>query len=122
MTMRSAASLLTAVVLGAASLAWTPHPGGAQTADPLRLEWQSRDVGGGQALISGYVYNEQLMRVERIRLRVDSSSGSSGTRIVFLTGTIPFRGREYFEVRVPAAEAPYRVTVALFDYSGCGNG
>ena len=122
MTMRSAASLLTAMVLGMASPAWTPQPGSAQTADPLRIEWESRDVGGGQAVISGYVHNEQLMRVQRIQLRVEPSSGPRGARIVYLTGSLPSRGREYFEVRVPVADGPYRVTVAMFDYTLCGNG
>ena len=123
MTMRSAASLVTAVGLAVLSLVWTPHSGGAQTsADPLRIEWQSRDAGGGQAVISGYVYNQHQMRIEHIRLSVEPSSGPSGARIVYVTGSIPYRGREYFEVRVPGAEAPYRVTVAFFDWLGCGAG
>ena len=123
MTTRSAASLVTAVMLGVMSLVWTPHPGGAQTAaDPLRIEWQSRDAGGGQTVISGYVYNQHHLRVEHIRLRLEPSSGSSGARIVYLTGTIPSRGRDYFEVRVPGGEAPYQVTVASFDWFGCGSG
>ena len=124
MTIRSAASFVTAVVFGVASLVWTSQPGGAQTtaADPLRIEWESRDTGGGQAVISGYVYNEHLMRVQRVQLLVESASGSSRARVVYLATSIPSRGREYFEVRVPAAEAPYRVTVGLFDWSGCGNG
>jgi hypothetical protein len=122
MTMRSAAWLLTAMMLGVTSPAWAPQAGSAQTAAPVRVEWQSRDVGGGHAVISGYVYNEQLMRVQRIQLRVEPSSGTGGARIVYVAGGIPSRGREYFEVRVPAADAPYRVTVGLFDYSLCGSG
>lgn len=125
MTTRSAVSRVTVVALAVGLLAglpaWAPPLAGAQMNDPLRVEWQSRD-SGGQTLISGYVYNHHLMRVQRVRLRVEPSSGPDGARTVYLTGTIPSQGREYFEVRVPAGGAPYQVTVGLFDWFGCGDG
>ena len=119
---RSTASLVLAALVGATSLLWAPTSGGAQSGDQLRIDWQSQDRGSGQALISGYVYNPHQMRVQRVQLKVQPSSGSGRARIVYLTGTIPSQGREYFEVRVPATEAPYTVSVAMFEWSGCGNG
>jgi hypothetical protein len=121
MTIRSAVSRFTAAVLVAASLASTPPLVGAQTGDPLRIEWESQDTGG-QTVISGYVYNQHRMRIQRVGLRVEPSSGPSGGRTVYLTGTIPSEGRQYFEVRMPAAGAPYQVTVGRFDWFGCGDG
>jgi hypothetical protein len=121
MTIRSAVSRFTAAGLVTASLAWTPPLVGAQTGDPLRIEWQSQD-SGGQIVVSGYVYNQHQMRVQHVGLRVEPSSGSSGGRTVYLTGTIPSEGRQYFEVRMPAAGAPYQVTVGRFDWFGCGDG
>jgi len=122
MTRRSSASLVTTVLLLAALFAWGPRPGNAQIGDTLKVEWDSHDTGTGQALVSGYVYNPHQMRVQRVQLLVASSSAPGRARTVYLTGTIPSQGREYFEVKMAAAEAPFTVTVAMFDWSGCGNG
>ena len=129
MTRRSAASLAMVLVMGAVSIAGFPSAGGAQSpaatqsGDPLRVEWQSKDLGNGQTLISGYVYNQRELRVERVQLRVEPASGGSGSsRVVFVNGGIPGQGRQFFEAKMPAANAPYRVTVGMFDFSMCGNG
>ena len=125
MTRRPVVFLVTAVVLGAAGLAWAQDLGGAQTSGPFLLEWESRQTGGGRAVVSGYVYNRHQMRAQHIRLRVDTldaASRPSSTRIVDVTGTIASRGRGYFEVRMPSGDGPYRVTVDSFDWYGCGDG
>jgi hypothetical protein len=117
------------LMIGAMSIAWFPAPGVAQssgvaqTGDPLRVEWQSRDLGNGHTLISGYVYNQRELRVERVQLRVEpASGGSGGSRVVYVNGAIPGQGRQFFEAKMPAANAPYRVIVGMFDFSMCGNG
>jgi len=129
MTRRSAVSLVMAMLMGAMSVVWLPSSGGAQSAgaaqpaDPLRVEWESRDIGNGQTLISGYVYNQRELRVERVQLRVEpASGGSSWSRVVYVNGAIPGQGRQFFEAKMPAANAPYRITVGMFDFSMCGNG
>jgi len=122
MRLRSAASLTAAIALMATCLGGTPRSGSAQTGEPVRVEWQSQDTGTGQALISGYVYNQNLMKIQRVQLRVQPASGPGGARTVYLTGTIPSHGREYFEVKMPAGQAPFQVTVTIYDWSQCGNG
>jgi hypothetical protein len=125
MTRRSVAFLATAVVLCAAEIAWAQDLGSAQTSGPFLLEWESRQTGGGQAVVSGYVHNRHQMRAQRIRVRVDTldaASRPSSTRIVDVMGTIPSQDRGYFEVRVPSGDAPHRVTVDSVDWYGCGDG
>ena len=125
MRMQPAVSLVTAVVLCAAGTGWAQNLGGAQASGPLRVEWETRQIGGGRAVVSGYVYNRHLLRAEHIRLRVetlDASSRASSTRTVYVTGTVPPGDRGYFEVRVPTGEATYRVTVESFDWFSCGEG
>jgi hypothetical protein len=90
----------------------------------LRVEWETV-ARGERAVVRGYVYNEHQMRVENVRLRIeqlDASAHSVSTRVAWVTGTIPYRDRGYFETAVPAAGAAYRVSVESFDYAGCGNG
>lgn len=90
----------------------------------LRVEWEQVPHRRG-ALVRGYVYNQHQMRAENVRLRVeqlDADARPIATRTVWVTGTIPYRDRGYFEVAVPAAGASYRVSIESYDRAGCGNG
>ena len=99
--------------------------GGGSSSGPLRVEGESQQVSGDRAVISGYVYNRHEMRVENVRVRIeaaDPASRPNNTRVVSLLGTVSSRGRGYFEASMPAAGAPYRITVDSFQWSGCGDG
>jgi hypothetical protein len=119
-----------AVLLTTMLLALTTTLGWAQNfaspaAAPFRLEWQAASARNGRAVLRGYVYNLHTMRAENVRVRVEQLDGASrapAPRFTFVTGTIGFGERGYFEVAVPAADANYRVTVESFDRAGCGNG
>ena len=89
----------------------------------LRLEWETV-TRGGRTVVRGYVHNEHQMRAENIRLLIeglDASARPVTTRTAYVFGTIPYRGRAYFEAAVPAASA-YRVSIESFDRAGCGDG
>jgi hypothetical protein len=118
------ASLVGAVMLLATGSALAQGPFVTE-ASPVRVEWESRTTRGSNVVISGYVYNTREMRLENVRLRVDTVDAASrpvSTRTAYVTGTVPSRDRAYFEVSVPSGGAAYRVTIESFDWAGCGNG
>ena len=89
----------------------------------FRLEWTVKGSAKG-SLIQGYVYNQGMLRADRMTLRVDrldSAGAVIGTSTVWVLGDVPLDGRAYFEATVPAATG-YRVQVLSFDWMGRGGG
>jgi len=120
---RRAIVVIGLMLLGTAGFGGTRA--GAQSAPvtELRVEWEAV-ARGDKALLRGYVYNQQQMRVERVRLRVeqlDANARPVATRSTWIPGEIAYRDRAYFELTVPVAAA-HRVTIESFDRSMCGNG
>lgn len=91
----------------------------------LRLDWEPGTRRGGKPVIQGYVYNDYGRPASDVHLLVETLDGSGAViarTIGFVQGTIQFNDRIYFEVRLKAPGASYRVTVTSFDWKGGGAG
>lgn len=97
-----------------------PAQGVALTA-PNHVEWETT-TRRGRPMVAGYVYNDREMRMEHVRLRVQSTSQAGHATWSYVSGTIGPWGRGYFEAPVPSATDAYSVSVESFDWARCGDG
>lgn len=79
------------------------------------LEWEAAERRG-RPVVRGYIRNEFPLPATDVQLRIeglDATGRVVATTIGYLPRTVT-NDRQYFEVRVPAPAASYRVTVAYF--------
>ena len=108
------------VALGVAAMILFTSAGWAQLSQAIRLEWQVSQAAGGP-LIAGYIYNDHGVPGRNIRLVVEGldASGEVVSRTIgYVDRPLPPLSRTYFQVRVPAFAASYRVTVLSVDWRG----
>jgi hypothetical protein len=111
-------------LLVAATLVVAPPAARAQTFGRTasdHVEWQVTSRGG-RSVIAGYVRNDRVVRIERVRVRIEPTSAPGAPTWSFVSGTIAPGERGYFEAPVPAGVAAYRVSVESFDWARCGDG
>jgi hypothetical protein len=108
-----------AVVFGSGAASW----GASDTAAALGQEYFHVEWRAGQArghpVVSGYVYNDYGEEAQTVQLQIgelNSSGQVIGKTFGRVDGGVPAKGRSYFELAVPAADATYRVTVRSFDF------
>ena len=69
--------------------------------------------------ITGYVYNDYGEAAQDIELKItglDTAGQPVATVFKNVGDTVPARGREYFDVQVPASQS-YKVDVEAFDFT-----
>ena len=112
-----AAAVLAAMVIGTGA-GWAQTSGGP-FAHYLRLEWEIAHGRRGQAVVSGYLYNDYGFPAVRVQLLVEGLDASGQTineTAVYIDREVPGLGRAFFEAAVPARGPAYRVTVQFFDW------
>lgn len=117
MPSRTAQGIVIALALLAATLA-VPAAASAQgstttAAGRLRVEWQV-ETRNGRPMVTGFVQNNHGLSAGNVYLLVeqlDREGRVVGKTTTVIYGDIPSGSRESFEVRVPTAEATYRVGV-----------
>lgn len=115
---RSATSiaLVTVLVLIVMSEAALAQSFGEAPEQRLRVTW---DVGASHGpRIEGYVHNDALWAVTRVRLRIeglDAGGRPVGETFAWVFGDIGPGDRGYFAVGVIRGASTYRITVASFD-------
>ena len=91
----------------------------------FRLEWQTADTNGHVA-VHGAIRNEfGLGPARKIRLLVDSLDGTgtvTAQTLAYVPFDLPLGSGSYFEARVPARAASYRVTVFQWEWIQAGGG
>jgi len=109
MCVKSLAAAIATVFLLVSAPAWAQ-------ADRFRVEHEVERIRG-RPRITGYVHSDAALTAVNIRLLVeelDPSGRAVNTTVGYVDAEIPTTGRAYFEVRVPAPRAMYRVTVESF--------
>jgi hypothetical protein len=113
-----AVALVAALALADAS-GWAQNFGAARFTDSyVRVDWQLGQNRKGQPVVWGRVHNVRGITVTRVRLAVDELSASgavASTTTGYVDSPIGAHGNVYFDVRVPRADAQYRVTVLHFE-------
>jgi hypothetical protein len=108
-----------------------PGPVGAQIsgralAPDLRVEWSAGEDRRGRVVVGGYVYNDRAgSYATGVRLRVealDASGQMVDSTTGYVLGDVPPSNRSYFEVKVPAEAAAFRVAVQSYAWRGYGAG
>lgn len=110
---RSVAAVAAAVIVGAA-VGWAQDH-----ARHFRLEWEVGKGRRGDAVVSGYLYNDHGLPAVRVQLRVevlDAYGQTVSETTAYIDQEVPPRGRAYFEASVPRPGVGYRVTVNFFDW------
>lgn len=113
MLARSVVAVLAAVVVGTGA-GWAQD-----VARHFRLEWEVAKARRGQAVLSGYLYNDYGLPAVRVQLLVevlDASGRTVAEAVAYVDREVPPFGRAYFEVAVPMAGAGYRVRVNFYDW------
>lgn len=114
-----------AVVALLAGEAWAQCEELAGAEARFRLEWEPGVSRRQQPIVAGYVYNTAPVAVERMQLCVESMDAAGrvvGTTTAWVEGRLHPDDRLYFEVRVPASGASYRITVRSVDWAPRGGG
>ena len=88
------------------------------------LEWQAADTSG-RPIVWGRIRNEWGFTASKVRMLIDSLD-ASGTVTAQTIAYVPFSVTPgtgaYFEARVPAGAASYRVSVFQWDWTQSGGG
>ena len=96
------------------------------TGDPyLRVEFTVEPAKDSHSRLTGYVYNERDMWAANVLLGVevlDAAGAVVDSTTDSVYGNIPPRNRSFFEVKLPATGASYRVIVRAVDWRGYGAG
>jgi len=85
----------------------------------FHLDWSVSPGRPGMSRITGYVYNDYGEAARDIELKItelDTAGQPVATVFQNVNDTIPARGREYFDIQVPASQA-YKVDVEAFDFT-----
>jgi hypothetical protein len=91
----------------------------------VRVEWEVRASTQGRPVMSGYVYNDWVLWIHKVRLRVellDASGRPIGETFGPVFREIGPGERGYFVLPLPAAAGSYRVTVDSFGVFRGGGG
>jgi hypothetical protein len=91
----------------------------------FRVEAAGGQDWRGRPVVSGYVYNDYGRAAAHVRLQVEvlDASGTVLSRtLAYEDSIVPNFNRAYFEARVPALGASYRVTVVNAEFLGGGGG
>jgi hypothetical protein len=114
-----ALSLVAARLLLADTGAWAQSFGAV---DPsVKVEWQVD--AKSHPIVWGYIYNQRPRPATRVRILIEQLDGegkSVSSQTVWVPRALPPFGREYFEERVPTADATYRVSVSWIEWGGGG--
>ena len=116
------ASLLVAVTVGDRPGAALLTPLVVDGERYFRLEWQAADTNGSP-VVHGRIRNEYGFTAQKVRLLVDSLDAIGAVTaqtIAYLAFDLTPGTGAYFEVRVPARAASYRVSVFQWDWSQSG--
>jgi hypothetical protein len=120
-----AGALAALLLLEGAGLAAAQVSGRPAETD-LRVEWTASEDRRGRPIVSGYVYDQRAgSYATNVRLLVEALDASSqvvGSTTGYVMGDVPPSSRSYFEVRVPAKAASYRVTIQSFFWRAYGAG
>ena len=94
--------------------------GRASMADQyFHLDWSVAPGRAGMSRITGYVYNDYGEAAQDIELKItalDTAGQPVATVFKNVSDTVPARGREYFDIQVPASPS-YKVDVEAFDFT-----
>lgn len=85
----------------------------------FHLDWSVTPGRAGMSRITGYVYNDYGEAAQDIELKItglDTAGQPLATVFKNVSHTVPARGREYFDVQVPASQS-YKVDVEAFDFT-----
>jgi hypothetical protein len=77
------------------------------------VDWEL-DIRGTTPRLDGYVHNDTLWWVSRVRLKIEGATGSGrpvGETSSWVLGDIPPGDRAYFVARAIGGAETYRVTV-----------
>lgn len=84
------------------------------------LQWQAGDTS-----VHGVILNEFGLGARNVRLLIDSldaGGGITAQTIAYVPFDLPPGTRSFFEARVPARAASYRVTVFQWEWIQAGGG
>ena len=88
------------------------------------LQWQAGDTNG-RSDVHGVILNEYGLGARKIRLLIDSLDAGGGVTaqtIAYVPFDLSPGTRSYFEARVPARAASYRVSVFQWEWIQGGGG
>ena len=118
----ASATIIAACLLGPAATARAQGGENVQGDRYFRVESEPKQTRRGPAL-AGYIYNSYGMTAHRVELLIeglDASGTVVSSTIGHVMGTVPPFDRSYFEVRVPAGAASYRVKVRWWEWTARG--
>jgi len=95
----------------------------AAPAGAVDIQWETSERAGSTR-VSGYVKNDNLRTMMNLNMRVDRLAADGaiiGTTRAILVGPVHSGDRLYFDVRMPARAANYRVSLEAFDWYRCGD-
>ena len=88
------------------------------------LQWQAGDTNG-RSDVHGVIGNEFGFGARKVRLLIDSLDAAGGVTaqtIAYVPFDLPPGTRSYFEARVPARAASYRVSIFEWEWIQAGGG
>ena len=88
------------------------------------LQWQAGDTNG-RSDVHGVIFNEFGFGARKVRLLVDSLDAAGAVTdqtLVYVPGDLLPGSRYYFETRIPAPAANYRVLVFQYEWIQAGGG
>jgi hypothetical protein len=90
----------------------------------FKLQWEAAD-SNGRPEVRGTIFNDYGFAARNVRLLVDSLDAAGGVTaqtIAYVSGDLTPGTHSYFEARVPARAASYRVLVFQYDWIQRGGG
>jgi hypothetical protein len=120
---RAGAAALTLCLLTGAAGAAAPSLLAPSHQRHFRIEATGGTDHRGRPVVSGFVYNDYGLPASHVMLNVevlDASGQVLSTTIAYEDTVVPNFGRAYFEHRVPAPGASYRVTVRSVEWLRTG--
>jgi hypothetical protein len=85
----------------------------------FHVDWNVSPGRPGMSRITGYLYNDYGEAAQSVELKITQlDTAGQAVAAVFqnVNDTIPARGREYFDIQVPASPA-YKVDVEAFNFT-----
>jgi hypothetical protein len=90
----------------------------------FKVEWQAGDTGG-RPTVYGRIRNEYGVPAHKVRLLIDSLDASGAVTaqtIAYVPFDVTPGTGAFFEARVPARAASYRVSIFQWDWGQSGGG
>ena len=85
----------------------------------FHVDWSVSPGRPGMSRITGYLYNDYGEAARSVELKItelDTAGQAVASVIKNVNDTVPARGREYFDIQVPASPA-YKIDVEAFDFT-----